>query len=356
MNIANFDGALAQNSRLLDGQFGVTVFFIISGFLITTLLMNEEARNGIISLRNFYLKRVLRIFPVYFILLLVYLVLQSAGILHFTPVSWLTSLTYTKDFKWNSDWETAHLWSLSIEEQFYLFWPLVFIYWKKRRVKFAFFIVLLSPVCRVLGMKAQPGFDEFSIFQHCDAIMWGCIFAIYHNRIFSFIQKITAGKKWLLLSPFLFLLALDLFVQANHALNLHLGFLIVPLIGSLTGTLACIAIGMVIIVSIHYSNNIWFKLLNTRLLNYIGILSYSLYIWQQLFFSVHLGSFGKAPLNIVLIFVTANCSYYLIERPFLSLKDRLKPAAQKTPVHIAQVARVEQVMLDEIACEEVVAK
>ena len=323
MNIVNFSGSLAQNTRFLDGQFGVTVFFIISGFLITTLLMKEEARNGMISLQNFYVKRILRIFPVYFILLAVYGLMQACGILHFTTASWLTSLTYTKNFHWASDWETGHLWSLSIEEQFYLFWPLIFIYWKKHRVHFAFFIVVLSPVFRILGTLHQhQGFDQFSIFQRCDAIMWGCIFAMYHNEILSFIQKKTGDKKWMLLLPFVFLACIDTFVQLNHFYNLHMGFLIVP-IGNITGTLGCVTIATMIIISIHYTDNLWFKFLNTRLLNYIGTLSYSLYIWQQIFFSHRLGMFSSIPLNLVMIFVVANCSYYMIEKPFLKLKKNI---------------------------------
>ena len=355
LNISSFSGSLAHGTRLLDGQFGVTVFFIISGFLITTLLLQEEAKNSTISLKNFYFKRVLRIFPVYFILLLVYAILQASGILHFSAVSWLTSLTYTKDFKWNSDWETGHLWSLSIEEQFYMFWPLVFMYGKKHRARFAFAIALLSPIFRAIGAYHDyPGLDQFSIFQRCDAIMWGCIFAMYHDRILAYIQRKVAQAKWLLVAPFIFMLFLDLFTQVNHIYDLHLGFALVPLVGSLTGTLASVTIATIIIISIHYQNNFWFRLLNTRLLNYIGVLSYSLYIWQQLFFSHKLGTLASIPLNLLLIFIAANVSYYVIEKPFLKLKDRLKPAKKKVTLHTEQVLQVEQVALDEISYEEVV--
>ncbi len=320
VNIANFSGALAQKTRFLDGQFGVTVFFIISGFLITTLLMKEEERTGMVSLRNFYFKRALRILPVFFILLAVYGLMQAFGILNFTTASWLTSLTYTKNFHWRSDWESAHLWSLSIEEQFYLFWPLIFIYWKKYRVHFAVSILVLSPVCRILGTLHQHvGFDQFSIFQRCDAIMWGCVFALYHRDIRSYIEKKTANRKWMLVLPFVFLAAIDTFVQVNFIYNLHLGFLIVP-IGNITGTLGCIAIATIMLISIHYTEGLWFKFLNTKLLNYIGTLSYSLYIWQQIFFSPRVGMFSSIPLNLLMIFVVANCSYYFIEKPFLKKK------------------------------------
>ena len=109
---------------LQDGNFGVNVFFVISGFLITTLLTNEENKNNKISLKNFYVRRVLRIFPAYYFLLLVYFVLQLLNYIQIDPAAWLTAITYTKYFNWSLDWYTAHAWSLSIEEHFYLFWPL----------------------------------------------------------------------------------------------------------------------------------------------------------------------------------------------------------------------------------------
>jgi len=323
VNLRNFDGALLPGVQFLEGRFGVTVFFILSGFLITTLLLKEEAANGSISLKDFYLKRSLRIFPVYFAVLLVYNLLQVCGVMQLSTASWITSLTYTKEFNWNMDWESAHFWSLSIEEQFYLFWPFVFVFMKKFRKAFAFLIVLACPLFRMLAIRYHnPLIDDYSIFQRCDAIMWGCIFALYHAPVSAFIQRVIAKYRFAILVPFLTLPALNLFTQLNLAYDLHLGVLIAPL-GDLGGTISCIGVATIVIISSQYTNNAWGRLLNSRLLNYIGMLSYSLYIWQQIFFSHHIGIFSSLPLNIVLIFATALCSYYFIEKPFLSLKERL---------------------------------
>ena len=81
-------------SILADGNFGVNVFFVISGFLITTLLIAEENKTGAISLKNFYLRRIFRIFPAYYFVLLVYFILQSLSIMSFTSQSWLSSIFY----------------------------------------------------------------------------------------------------------------------------------------------------------------------------------------------------------------------------------------------------------------------
>jgi len=102
-------------SLLSDGNFGVNVFFVISGFLITSLLLNEEETSGKVSLKNFYIRRTLRIFPAYFFLLLVYFILQLVCYISISKASWLTALTYTKYFNWQLDWYTAHAWSLSVE-------------------------------------------------------------------------------------------------------------------------------------------------------------------------------------------------------------------------------------------------
>ena len=111
---------------LNDGQLGVNVFFVISGFLITSLLLQEEAKTKRVSLKNFYIRRTLRIFPAYYFLLLVYFILQLLGYIHISNQAWLTSVTYTKYFNWSADWYTRHAWSLSIEEHFYILWPLIF--------------------------------------------------------------------------------------------------------------------------------------------------------------------------------------------------------------------------------------
>src|SRR6476659_7374830 len=82
------------------GHLGVNVFFVISGFLITSLLLREEEVAGNISLKNFYARRTIRIFPAYYFVLIVYGVLQLLHIISISKTSWITAITYTKYFNW----------------------------------------------------------------------------------------------------------------------------------------------------------------------------------------------------------------------------------------------------------------
>ena len=126
-NFSNFILIRTFTDFLYDGNFGVNVFFVVSGFLITSILLQEEIWTKKVSLKNFYLRRILRIFPAYYFLLFVYFFLSQSNLIRISNNSWLTSLTFTKYLNWNSDWFTSHLWSLSVEEHFYLLFPLLFI-------------------------------------------------------------------------------------------------------------------------------------------------------------------------------------------------------------------------------------
>jgi peptidoglycan/LPS O-acetylase OafA/YrhL len=316
INIQEFHNAY-RIPLLLDRELGVNIFFILSGFLITTLLLQEEKLMGVISLKDFYLRRVFRIFPVYYVLLLVYLLLQLAGVLHFKPSSWLTSLTYTKYFNWSNDWETAHLWSLSVEEHFYLLWPFIFKYLRRYRVSFAWAMIILVPMLRIFYAEYPLDFmNPLTIFQKGDALMWGCIFAIYREQIESRIRKI----------PFIFSGILLLLICLEHSAVMVLPpgvyqWTVIPFLTT-TGTVGDVAVGILILSSVSRSRTVWYQFLNLPFMNYIGKLSYSLYIWQQLFFSHDIGFFGQLPVNLVLIFAVANISYYFIEKPFLRLKGQ----------------------------------
>ena len=112
---------------LSGGHTGVALFFVLSGYLITTLLLREEERTGFISLRFFYIRRALRLFPALWLYLFVVAVLTLAGWLPHNPWhSFFSSLLYFRNIVGRGH-ETDQLWSLSIEEQFYIIWPLILI-------------------------------------------------------------------------------------------------------------------------------------------------------------------------------------------------------------------------------------
>src|SRR5262249_7861489 len=132
------------------GEFGVRVFFVISGFLITGLLMQELARDGRIRLARFYLRRTLRIFPPYYTLLVTLGLASAAGAVTLASHDLTHAATYTSNYYLGRSWFMGHTWSLSVEEQFYLLWPAVFLIAGPRRGFFiAAAVVVLTPFIRV---------------------------------------------------------------------------------------------------------------------------------------------------------------------------------------------------------------
>lgn len=310
------------------GQLGVNIFFVISGFLITLLLLKEEANTGTVSLRNFFTRRCLRIFPVFYFLLLVYFILQCAGILTLSSISWISSLTYTKYFfiTQHPDWETGHLWSLSVEEHFYLIWPVVFIYLKNYRRWFAIAIILIVPIVRLLS-----DIPILHLFTRADALMWGCLVALNYEKVKVYI---LSKPKGIVFIPFI-MLAICLLVKkipqfddANGKSHVMAAFL-----GSY-GMITDICICLIMVISINYQNNIYFKFLNWAPIDYIGKLSYGIYIWQQLFLSNHVGILSKLPINLICILGVSMFSFYCIEKPFINLKDRF---TKKQPLKLSSL-------------------
>ncbi|MGH7942063.1 MAG: acyltransferase family protein, partial [Limisphaerales bacterium] len=181
----------------LDGELGVRFFFAISGFLITWLMLAEEVEYKKVSLKIFYIRRSLRIWPVYFAYVVIFLILQVLGFNFQSIGAWRGVLTFTRNFHdenagMNGDWATAHFWSLSIEEQFYLFWPLIFCFFGKRdRIGCLLAAILFSTVFKtveLLGLydrhHAHFLFQEYSTFNYLDCLGWGCLgaFALASGR------------------------------------------------------------------------------------------------------------------------------------------------------------------------------
>jgi peptidoglycan/LPS O-acetylase OafA/YrhL len=302
---------------LQDGHLGVTVFFVISGFLITTLLLKEEAKTKTISLKKFYVRRTLRIFPAYYFLLLVYFILQLSGQIHINGISWLTAVTYTKYFNWTDDWYTSHAWSLSIEEHFYLLWPLVFLCGNRIRKIFAFGLVLIVPLIRTSQyFHPVSWINELSIFTRIDAIAIGCLFALYKDWLIGKL-KMHWRRTFLISVGILVFLVL----RPVYPPEIDIDFLFIPF-DVTNGTIAAIVIGFIMMYSVFGPRRSWFRFLNLRVLNYTGILSYSIYLWQQLCISGSHHWFGRYPWNLLSIFVLAMLSYHLIEKPFLRMKEK----------------------------------
>ena len=170
------------------GNTGVRVFFLISGFLITSLLLKEHAASGSISLPKFYMRRVIRIFPAFYVYVGVLALLAWIGRIQLLPGDMLHSLTYTMNYHHERSWYVNHLWSLSVEEQFYLLWPAaLLIAGPRRALKGAAAAIVIVPFIRLWiyldFAQRQPispyyatALDRY--FQAvCDSLATGCVVA-----------------------------------------------------------------------------------------------------------------------------------------------------------------------------------
>jgi peptidoglycan/LPS O-acetylase OafA/YrhL len=308
---------------LFNGTLAVNIFFIISGFLITTLLINEENEYGSISLKNFYARRIIRIFPAYYFLLFVYFILNLIGYLHITTTGWLSILFFAKQFHYDSH-ETSHLWSLSVEEIFYLAWPLLFMQVGERKTIIILCLISMVTIIRIykFNFPLPPLID--TIFTRGDALLIGCLFAIKYAKISSLITKYRMYLSLTIPLLIIFILFYNyLYKVLLNPEHTNFAFLLTATTYSLFGSegmFTNLLLGIIIVFSIN-NRGTWFKLLNLPIMNHIGKLSYSLYLWQQLFTSerplIH-----NLPLvlSIFIIYVLALSSYNLIERPFFKIK------------------------------------
>lgn len=320
---------------VFDGHLGVRFFFCISGFLITYLMLQEVERTGSMSLRDFYARRALRILPVYFLFLAVLFLLQGITATKLTAGEWLSNLTFTVNFnaeQWKQ-WLNAHLWSLSVEEQFYLCWPIVFalsgLALRRSRllVLLALPIMLIPPLRVLCYMKVLPGegwvckLGEALLF-HVDVLAIGCGGAVI------FKDHAALVKKWLCTRPAVVgCAALTLIVLPQVMLHrLWLGFFTVPF------AVPCQTLGFVTLMlqSVLLPNWGVYRLLNSAPACQLGMLSYSLYIWQQLF-SAPPGTYGQNqpwwlsfPGWLLPALMVATLSHYAFERPFLALRTRFR--------------------------------
>jgi peptidoglycan/LPS O-acetylase OafA/YrhL len=309
-----------------NGHLGVSIFFVISGYLITLLLVKEWKATGSIALRNFYARRVLRIFPPFYCYLAVVGALTGAGVLNINPRLFITAGLYVWNYNLQAgNWFLNHFWSLSLEEQFYLFWPAALLFLTPRGgAKLALVLICLSPALRLLTYAFWPaarGNTGMMFHTAADKLMFGCLAAIWQDSV-RFQAVLRRVERWYLL----LIAAVYLFVVSPHLARAFGGAYQLPAGITLEG----LAITILLLWLVRHPNTGIGKVFNAAPVRHIGVISYSLYIWQQLFLPPppHNATWiGGWLLNIVCCFAVAECSYRLVERPFLSLKKYFERSA-----------------------------
>jgi peptidoglycan/LPS O-acetylase OafA/YrhL len=307
-----------------DGELGVSVFFVISGYLITHLLIREWTATGRIHLRDFYIRRAFRILPAAYAYLIVMGVLTARGWLQLNARDFAAAATFTWNYHLaagNMWWFLGHLWSLSVEEQFYVVWPLTLVVLGRRRATWAAAIVIaVSPALRVAAYAALPrwrGHIPIMLPTRVDTLMFGCLAALTADwpRVAAAVERAcAAGLHWA---------AAAIALVVGPAVEARLrGTYMLPL--GYTVQAACIT--LLLLWSIRHPNRGLAKPLNWKWVGFVGVLSYSLYLWQQPFLTqLNTTWTGRFPINLLAAFLVAAGTHVVIERPFLAARAMFRP-------------------------------
>jgi peptidoglycan/LPS O-acetylase OafA/YrhL len=299
-------------------ELGVRIFFSISGYLITTLLLAELERAGDISLRRFYLRRTLRIFPAYYTYVCAILLAAAVGWVALWPGDALHAFTYTTNYHSHRAWWLGHSWSLAVEEQFYLIWPaLLVLVGARRGLAVAAGFVLAAPALRLVDWYAMPSWHAMqgeSFWTIGDSVALGCVLAMVRPRLAAITSWQAFQRSW-------WFWLVPICGVASYLLARRFNLLSLALLQTITGVCVIACIDWTIRSPAHPIG----RALNCRPLAFVGALSYSLYLWQQPFLNRHSDSVVAIfPLNLAFTFLAALASYYLVEQPMLRLRGKIE--------------------------------
>jgi peptidoglycan/LPS O-acetylase OafA/YrhL len=330
-----------------SGWLGVDLFFALSGFLITTLLLNEWSSTGTVLLKNFWVRRFLRLMPAYYLYVigitiaiwcLPWSVLSTNGT--WTPLRYTVALwSYLMNYPpmggiWNGQIATVHLWSLAVEEQYYVFWPLFLLLLLKNPK-------LLVPVSWGLFVTVLAYFALFANDEQRAALLYtrglslflasAVAISSHRSRETTKWHKLTAGRANAFLTA-----SLLVSVPAFVAPSLHL--LTEPQVRLLLPVLVPIYVGAIARLWYGSVDGVWQFVLTHPVLVYVGKVSYGIYLYHEVvrIFTWWLTepllqglprflAYGtRLTLYMALSVAIASASFRFYERRFLALKDRFR--------------------------------
>ena len=286
-----------------SGSVGVDVFFALSGILITKLLLDENERTGRINLKAFYIRRSFRVvLPCYGYLA----VIALFSVLH-TKLEFLSGIFFFRNYLNPGDgsFYTAHLWSLAVEEHFYLLWPIVLV---AVTVKYGQQVAMWGTVAcglwRLISYHYFPTLfgnviELWRTDYRLDSLLWGCAFGFVLHRAES-LKRV---------------LPLIVIYVASVGFNSPTNRLLLPIL-----------LPLFIVVTATHSHWVLSRLLDSAPMKWIGKISYSLYVWQMVFLVQTTHSelwWQRFPFNIIMAFLTATLSNYFVEIPLQRIGHRL---------------------------------
>ena len=276
---------------------GVQIFFVISGYLITTLLLSEHGQTSTIDLRQFYIRRTYRILPAAAVYMLFALTVYRHELRWYDIAA---MLLYLVNFDPARPWMVGHLWSLGVEEQFYFLWPSVLKHWYRQRIAILIGTIIFAPIFSTVCYYFKIPGGGFGMFPSvANTLAFGCLLAILSPRI----PTISGWAASAMLLAVIFIPTFDANTRTRTLFDL---FVLSPI-------LQCSIAGLVL----HVIRSPY-RVLNFAPVMWLGRISYSLYLWQQPFFYAQV----RYPAYRLLYGVALAClSYYLVEQPILRLRQ-----------------------------------
>lgn len=326
-----------------SGEVGVNIFFVLSGFLITYLLITEKLLRGTISLKNFYLRRILRIWPLFYICLVI-------GFIFFPLIKYFLKQDYNEianpimylfflnNFDYIKGWPNFPdalslivLWSIAVEEQFYLLWPIILKYVAIRFYIPIFLLLILGTIVFRSLHLSDSSFDfavrNFHTFSVIGDMAIGGIFAVLSTSSFHFKKWIQNLSKNAII--FIYALIAVIYFGKEYLFDSPVMLLFERLIFGL-------GFGLIIIEQ-NFANNSFFKFSNYLRISKVGNYTYGLYCLHFLVLSIVLNTFIQfmgTPENMYSCIVIVILSFYItnllakfsfsrIEKPFLNMKEKI---------------------------------
>ncbi len=347
------DHWFAEKLPIPLGHLGVVIFFVLSGFLITRILFlnAEDCRKNnqsyVLKIKNFIIRRSLRIFPIYFFICLIGLILNISPIRD----NWIWMLTYTPNWyiifyqQWMGVWD--HLWSLAVEEQYYLVFPYFILFLNPARYRILFMLMIIIGVFSriIFFTQNSPTFLEenwqinyVNPLTAIDCFGLGGILAFIFNYKNQFIYKF---KKIHLLITLILSISILIFNQTFELKHASFSFLVFE--RSFFALFAFCFISIAI-----QANKDWLSaFLENKVISYLGKISYGLYLYHNFVYNVYhnngntlFGYFDRKLeiskylifqnqyslffINFITLIVFSTISWFLIEKPINSFKTKFE--------------------------------